>query len=261
MLAAAYGVLLLVAIFGLFSNLEQRRLWGDEAETAVLAVNITRFGVPQVDDGRNVIANLRERGDSNDAGIWTWSPWLDEYLTAASFLALGPSTRAARLPFAAAALASALLLAWLSFRWTRSHGVALTALTLYVTCVPVLLHGRQARYYALLMLAELWLMHGLWRCLQHDESGEGWQPALGSALHVGLPLAALFYCNYIVVPGNLLALGGLGALVWLRDRRPPRELALGIGIFALLAAPWLLYAPPGGQLGGLGLRHFWASLA
>lgn len=273
-LAAAYGALIALAAFGLFSNLDDRLLWGDEAETAVLAVNITRFGVPRVDDGRNIIANLRGAADSNDAGIWTWSPWLDEYLTAGSFLVFGPSTLSARMPFAAAALASALLLARLAFRCTRRHEIALIALALYATCVPLLLHARQARYYAVLALAQLWLMHGLSRVLKPgpgaSSPSEGTDAATAraesrdsiiGALHISLALAVLFYCNYIAVPANLAALAGVGAAVWHRTRRPPVALAAAGFGFAALATPWLAYSAPSGQLGSLGFGHFWSSLA
>ncbi len=47
-LAAGYLALLLLAAFGLFSNLDDRLLWGDEAETAVLAVNIMPAAHPPV---------------------------------------------------------------------------------------------------------------------------------------------------------------------------------------------------------------------
>ena len=255
-LGASYGALFLLAAFGLFSHLDDRRLWGDEAETAVLALNIMRFGVPQVDDGRNVIANLPNRADSNDAGIWTWSPWLDEYVAAGSLALLGPTTLAARLPFATLALVSALALARVTHRATRSHPIALMALALYTTSVPFLLHGRQARYYAILCLAEIWLLHGLLRCLGRGEAGESSRHMRVGALHIALALSALFYCNYIVIPGNLIALAGVATLFWIREGRAPVALGAGIAGFALLALPWIAYAPPSGQLGRMGFQHF-----
>lgn len=99
------GVAVLAAIFALgafllFYNLDGRLLWGDEAETAVLARNITRFGLPYTDDGRNVISLYGPSIDNNADGLWTWSPWLQEYIAAASFCLFGPSTWSARIPFA-----------------------------------------------------------------------------------------------------------------------------------------------------------------
>ena len=50
-----YVAIVLFAAFALFYHLDDRLLWGDEAETALLAVNITKFGVPTVTDGKNVV--------------------------------------------------------------------------------------------------------------------------------------------------------------------------------------------------------------
>ncbi|MCH2487412.1 MAG: hypothetical protein MK010_06690, partial [Erythrobacter sp.] len=99
-LRAAYAALFALAAFGSLANLDGRKLWGDEAETALLAISITHHGVPRVLDGHHRIANLPNGRDANADGLWTWSPWLDEYVTAGSFALLGPSTTAARLPFA-----------------------------------------------------------------------------------------------------------------------------------------------------------------
>ena len=37
--------------FLLFYQLDNRLLWGDEAETALLAKNVLRFGIPKTTDG------------------------------------------------------------------------------------------------------------------------------------------------------------------------------------------------------------------
>ena len=74
--AAAYAALFLLAAFLCLWQLAARRLWGDEAETAVLAVNIVRFGLPITLDERNEITNLPNRQDANEEHVWIWSPWL-----------------------------------------------------------------------------------------------------------------------------------------------------------------------------------------
>jgi hypothetical protein len=48
--SAAAGLLLLAALL-IFANLDDRRLWDDEAETALLAKSTLRFGVPVAWDG------------------------------------------------------------------------------------------------------------------------------------------------------------------------------------------------------------------
>lgn len=242
-----YAALLAVAAFGLFYNLEDRLLWADEAETALLALNITSFGVPVVDDGKNDLSRTRP-GSDNEQALWIWSPWLDEYLVAASFGVFGKSTWAARFPFALIALASVVLLAWTAWRVSRSHELVFTAVLLYATCVPFLLHARQSRYYAVVMFAQLWILFGLHR--------SSVAPSLRSAAHVTGGLVAIFYSNYVLLPGNVLGLGLAGVLFARRDPRILSWLFVS-GIAALmLAAPWLVYAHPAGQLALLGLENF-----
>ncbi len=93
----AYGVIISFAAFLLFHNLSDRLLWDDEAETALLAENINKFGVPKSTDGKNSIVLFGY--ESNEDDVWIWSPWLDEYITAASFSLFGKSTFSARFPF------------------------------------------------------------------------------------------------------------------------------------------------------------------
>ena len=59
-LAGLYVALATFLFFLAFCNLDGRPFWGDEAETALLARNVLKFGVPKVDDGaqngrRNVL--------------------------------------------------------------------------------------------------------------------------------------------------------------------------------------------------------------
>jgi hypothetical protein len=53
--SAAAGLLLLAALL-IFANLNDRRLWDDEAETALLAKSILRFGVPVAWDSVTLIS-------------------------------------------------------------------------------------------------------------------------------------------------------------------------------------------------------------
>ncbi|MED5262037.1 MAG: glycosyltransferase family 39 protein, partial [Myxococcota bacterium] len=240
----AYALLFALAAFGCLWNLDDRRLWGDEAETALLAANIVETGVPRVSDGQNTISNLPGRRDANADGVWTWSPWLDEYVTAASLSVFGSTAWAARLPFAMLGLLAVLLLARVAYRSYESHSVALIATALLATCVPFLLHVRQARYYAIVVFAQVWLLHGIRQSFR--------QPGWRAALHVALPLAVLFYSNYILALAPVLAVGAIA--LWRMRSHPDsfRCLAGAGGLFAALAIPWLIYAAPWNQLGGLG---------
>jgi hypothetical protein len=246
---ALYAALFALASFGLFHHLDDRLLWADEAETALLALNVVNFGVPVVDDGRNDLSRTRP-GSENRQALWVWSPWLDEYVAAASFLLLGKSTLAARLPFALFGLAALGLLGWTAWRVSRSHELCATAVLLCATCVPFLLHARQSRYYAIVMFAQLWIVYGVHRTLV----APGWR----SGVHVCLGLVAIFYCNYILLPGTVLGLGLAGLLLARRHPRLVSQLvASGVGA-ALLAAPWLLYARPEGQASLMSAQNFGA---
>ena len=240
LIAAAYAALFLLAAFLCLWQLDDRRLWGDEAETAVLAVNVVRFGMPVTVDGRNEITNLPNRQDANDDHLWTWSPWLDEYIAAASIRALGPTTFAARLPFALIGLAAIVMVAVVARRIYPGHQIPLIAMTLTLTCVPLLLHTRQARYYAVLIFAATWVLYGLAATLRGRHRA--------GTVHITLALAALFYCNYIAALGFAVGLGALVLASWRKQRAEALSIVYAGLAFGVLALPWIFYAGAGSQL-------------
>ena len=80
-------------------------LWGDEAETALFARNILRYGIPLGWDGTNIMGiNNGVVLDSNL--INHTSPWAQYYLVALSFKLFGESSITARLPFILSAILS-----------------------------------------------------------------------------------------------------------------------------------------------------------
>ena len=103
LIGGGYGLFLAFACFLLFYHLDNHLLWGDEGETAVLAKNVMQFGVPRTFDGTNYIL-LHGRRDENRDHVWIWSPWMQEYFAASSFILLGPTTWAARAPFSPSAI-------------------------------------------------------------------------------------------------------------------------------------------------------------
>ena len=244
----AYGALVLLAVFALFYNLGDRLLWGDEAETALLAANITKFGVPKVTDGKNYITLMGRGHDSNKNHIWVWSPWLDEYVTAASFYLFGKSTFAARFPFVLIGLFSVLSLALIAHRIYRNHELTILVLLLCVTNVSFLLHARQCRYYAVVILAQIWLVYGYERLISGQLKRGGF--------YLVFALAVQFYCNYIVVLGNVLGLCISTALVYRRNPRLLRSVLICLAGFAVVTVPWLAYAQPWHQSKHIGLHSF-----
>ena len=71
----ALVAVLAVAAFLLFYNLGQRPFWQDEAETACLAKNVLRTGLPYAFDGVNVVSQEEAREFDKTGGyLWRWSP-------------------------------------------------------------------------------------------------------------------------------------------------------------------------------------------
>jgi hypothetical protein len=70
-------------------------MWLDEADTAVLASNILKFGVPKAWDGVSFIdSDMGAR--ENDELVMVSHPWRQYYIAAASFALLGENNVAAR---------------------------------------------------------------------------------------------------------------------------------------------------------------------
>src|SRR5262245_25930363 len=91
----------LVGAMLIFTNLGNDYLWADEGDTAVLASNIVKFGVPTAWDGSTFMDSdfgARE----NEQLIMVSSPWLQYYVAAGFFFLFGENTLAARFPFALA---------------------------------------------------------------------------------------------------------------------------------------------------------------
>jgi len=231
-LVFVYTVIFLFAGFELFYNLDDRLLWDDEAETALLAENIIKFGLPKITDGKNFV--VLDGVEANKNGVWTISPWLQNYITALSFLALGKTTLAARVPFAALGFLSIIFLAFITYRIYHRHELTITVILLYVTCVGFLLHARQCRYYSILMFAQLWMIYGYWLLIRAKKS---W-----GTMYVALALATQFYCHYLIFSANVLA---LCVTTVINHRRFPGLLwALPVSLVCCgaLTVPWLIYA-------------------
>jgi hypothetical protein len=239
--------------FMLFYNLGDRPLWGDEAETALLAYNINNFGVPTAYDGKNYIT-LRGAGiDTNSDNIWTWTPWIDEYITAGSFSIFGKTATAARLPFAIISLLSVLLLALLINKVFKNNEVTLVVLLFYITNVTFILHSRQCRYYSLVFLSQIWLIYGFYQLLKNK--------GLYGIINTFIPLAIQFYSNYMLVVPNLITLLFFSLLFFRRyGFQLLRNIIFSFSFFVLSVLPWLLYAKPWQQTGDLSFQYFTSNL-
>src|SRR5438477_5819977 len=149
------AVLAAISAVLIFTNLGSDYLWEDEGDTAALAVNILKFGVPKAWDGAAFLDSDHGARLNRDLVMVT-HPWVQYYLTAASFLVFGQNTFAARFPFALAGWMSILFVYLFVWRLFVNRLTAFVAAVLLVFSVQFLLYAKQCRYCALNMLLVVW---------------------------------------------------------------------------------------------------------
>jgi hypothetical protein len=228
--AVAAAVVVLVASFLVFFRLDQRLLWVDEAETALLGRSILIYGVPKAYDGKTLVSQEAGREYHADY-VWRWTPWLEKYLAAGSFAVLGESTFAARLPFALVGLLSVVSVYPLALALFRDRWVGVLAMAFLAFSVPFLLHVRQCRYYSLAILASIWIVYFF------VALGRGRR---GAVAGLTAAMTVLFHSNTLAFLGT--AAGLVPCVVVLRfDRAALRRGTLAAGLLLLLNLPWALY--------------------
>ncbi len=249
-------LLLAVGAVVLFANLGNIYLWQDEAETALLSQRLGAYGLPLAFDGRNLIRQAPQDIQYTADYAWVYHPWLPLYLTAASFALLGPTTFAARLPYALAGLATVLLLYHSLRHHFRDRRVAMLGSAFLLLCVPFLLHARQCKYFALAALFTVATLDAYLRLTvdgrqspvatrgvetetaEPDVHGEsGTDPPLPYFILAGF---CLFQSNFgAFVP--LLAALGLHFLLSRPRRADVKRMAVATGVLFLLVLPWAVY--------------------
>jgi 4-amino-4-deoxy-L-arabinose transferase-like glycosyltransferase len=217
-----------LAAWLLLANLGNQYLWQDEAQTALLARSILRFGVPVGFDGTNSFSQELGVEYGPDA-VWKWHTWLSFYAVAGSFALLGADTQPARLPFALCGLA-AVVLTWRVGRelWGDPRAGLASALLLALS-VPFLILSRQSRYYA---LASLLTLLGLWAYARVRPGSRRAPLALFAA-------ATLLFHTHYVYAATLLGTVLLHAALLARERLRP--VAWTAAATAAAAAPWMLW--------------------
>lgn len=226
-----FAILAAVALALMLVHLGSDYLWADEGDTAVLASNILKYGVPKAWDG--VTFTDSDKGARlNDDLVMVSHPWLQYYLTAASFLVFGENTFAARLPFALAGWVTILLVYIFVCHVTANRWAGFCASALMVTSVQFLLYARQCRNYALNMLCTCWL---LWIFFQM-KSGR-------HCVLFALVAILLFHIHPIgIVPVTAL---GILTLVYRPFSSQRRWFWLASPAIAAFTLPWLALARGG----------------
>nr|MBC7244116.1 glycosyltransferase family 39 protein [Chloroflexota bacterium] len=217
----------------LLTNLGNIYLWQDEAEAALLSQRLGMYGLPLAFDGRNLIRQAPADVQYTEDYVWIYHPWLPFYFTALSLALLGPTTFAARLPYAIAGLAAILLLYHSVSQHFRDRRVAILGASLLLFCVPFLLHARQCKYFPFAALFTVATLDAYLRLLQ-DEAPDFALP------YFILSGFCLFQSNFgAFLP--LVAATGLHFLLthskWVRVKR----MALAVSLLFLFTVPWGLY--------------------
>jgi hypothetical protein len=228
----------------IFHRLDNRALWSDEAETALLAESILRVGIPKIEPNAAWLY-APSMGWINEDGIWIWTPWLDEYVAALSFSVFSPTRWSARFPFALVGWLAGGWLMYLVYRTTRSLSWAIVGGLLFFTSLPLLYHIRQCRYYSLSLGASLLLAHGFLASLQGRHRLARWEMA-----------GSLLIQFFTLTPMAIASSVSLAAAHWVIPSHRSayrRDCFLAILPMFLLGGGWLAWSKPAGQGGNLTL--------
>ena len=219
------AVVAVVSAVLIFTNLDIDYLWEDEGDTAALASNILKFGVPKAWDGAAFLDSDHGARLNRDLVMVT-HPWVQYYLTAGSFLVFGQNTFAARFPFAVAGWMSILVVYLFVWRFLGSRLTAFSAAALLIFSVQFLLYVRQCRYCALNMLLIVWL---LWSFFKMRSARE-------CALFVAAAILLFHTHPYGLAP--VVALGAL-SFIYRPFAAQRRWVLFAAPVTAVLTLPWL----------------------
>lgn len=224
-----FVMLAIVALVLIFTRLGSDYLGEDEGDTAVLASNILKFGVPKAWDGVAFL-DSDQGARLNSHLVMVAHPWVPYYVTAASFFLFGQNTFAARFPFALAAWISIFFVYLFVWRVRANRLTAFCAAALLVFSVQFLLYARQCRYYSLNLLFACWLF---------------WVFFHMKSARQCLLFAALAIVSFHTHPYGLVPVVALGSLTLIhRPFAPQRRwlwfAALPIALFTL---PWIALSP------------------
>jgi len=156
--------LCLLFLVSLFKNISYPLLWADESMTVMHGKRVLEYGYPKVHDGKNVVYDLRHSNprlgvdEKTDAYIGG-ANWGMYYVAAVAVKLAQMSddfftkTAILRIPFALAGLIGLAILGLLGAQFFENRFSKYGFLTLFaffeLLSIPLVLHLREARYYAL----------------------------------------------------------------------------------------------------------------
>jgi len=233
----------------LFKHLAYPLLWADEAETAMFGQRVLEHGYPKVHGARNVVYQFGPNiavGVKEGSDAYIGTTWGQFYFAVPGLAwARGASdpyqrTFRVRLPFALAGAVGVgvwllALLPVFTGEPARQRRFAAAFLLLSAASVSLILHLREVRYYALLVL--------LGGAIFRVHLGYAVYGRLGFrrwTLELALLLFLLFHCFFQAFFAFSGLLGLERAVAAARGRAAWRELAPFVAA-GLLVAPWLVY--------------------
>jgi hypothetical protein len=245
-LAAAAAALAAAMLFG---NLAHPLLWADEAETAMFARHVREYGYPKVHGARNVVYQFGPNiavGVKEGPDAYIGTTWGQFYFAVPGLVWAGRAddlydrTFRLRLPFALAGAAGVLV--WLAALLPvfageprRKLRFAAAYLLAIATSVSLLLHLREVRYYALVVLLSgaIFRLHLAYTVYGRARFA-GWAAGLAALLFL---LFHTFFQAFFAFLG-LLAAERLAAVA--RGRAPRRDL-VPFAVAALAVAPFAVW--------------------
>jgi hypothetical protein len=239
------------AFFGVvvFQHLTYPLFWADEAETAMFGRRVLEYGYPKVHGARNVVYQFGPNiavGVKEDSDAYIGTTWGQFYFAAPGLLwaraTEDPYARTfrVRLPFALAGAAGVGVWLWALlpvFRGAprRSWRFAAAFLLLAALSVSLILHLREVRYYALVVLlgGAIFRVHLGYRVFERV-GFRRW------AVELTLLLVLLFNTFFQAFFAFAVLLGAERLLALARGRGPWRDLAPFVAA-GLLVAPLLVF--------------------
>jgi len=230
-------LLLIVAVyFAFFWRLDGALLWRDEATTACWgrALSESDSLLPTVWDGEQLIVQGSKGHDFNRDLRPAMQSWLQFYVSAFAFRLLGVSTFSARFPFALIGILGIPLFYLIFKRLTESKNTALIAASVTVLSMPYLHYARQSRYYVLVLVIALAVIHEVVRGIQSPER----RRSAATFARLGVYGVLLFLSNYFTF--GILWIGVLLSALVVRERHYAYRLLLTTLAVSTVITPMLI---------------------
>ena len=253
LLAFTFCFLCLLFLVSLFKNISYPLLWADESMTVMHGKRVLEYGYPKVHDGKNVVYDLRHSNprlgvdEKTDAYIGG-ANWGMYYVAAVAVKLAQMSddfftkTAILRIPFALAGLIGLVILGLLGAQFFENRFSKYGFLTLFaffeLLSIPLVLHLREARYYALtvFLTALVTYIYTRYRILKKDNY-------LSYAVLLTLSLFLLFVAfspGYFIFLISLFLYESIGFVKFLLSKYAKKRCQMIPGMPSL-NVPWTHY--------------------